>query len=112
MSKEIELLTEIRDLLVEIRDEKKPKPTKKRREKSSKFNGVTYCRTTESWRSQIYVDGKVKALGYYDQEVDAASAYDRAVIKFGGNKKKINFKQSVIPTQKTNISDALASLKE
>lgn len=44
----------------------------------SRYRGVGWYRRDEVWRAQIVVNGKQIHLGYFDLEVDAARAYNRA----------------------------------
>lgn len=55
---------------------------------SSKYKGVT--KAYNGWRSQIIVDRKNYALGTYDNEADAALAYNSAALKFFGEYACIN----------------------
>jgi hypothetical protein len=43
--------------------------------KSSRFVGVSFCRTTEKWVASIQVSGRNKKIGAFDSEKDAAKAY-------------------------------------
>lgn len=45
---------------------------------SSVYKGVCWYSNYNQWVSQIYVNGKRKHLGYFDEERDAARAYDEA----------------------------------
>lgn len=47
---------------------------------SSKYLGVSWYMAGKKWHSQIRIDGKVKHLGFFDKELDAAVAYDVASI--------------------------------
>lgn len=45
---------------------------------SSKHTGVCWYKKTSKWRTQINIDGKVKHLGYFDDEKEASAAYLKA----------------------------------
>ena len=45
---------------------------------SSMFKGVSWKRDNSKWRACIKIDGKNKHLGCYDDEEEAARAYDEA----------------------------------
>ena len=49
--------------------------------KSSKYRGVDW--KTEQWRALIGVAGKKEHLGYFDDEADAARAYDSRARQLG-----------------------------
>jgi len=51
---------------------------------SSKYLGVSRCKREGKWRAQIKVDGKVKTLGYFLDEADAATAYNFAAHQHHG----------------------------
>jgi hypothetical protein len=46
---------------------------------SSKYIGVNWCKKSNKWQSQIYIDGKKKFLGYFADEHDAHLAYQKAL---------------------------------
>jgi hypothetical protein len=43
----------------------------------SKYTGVTFNKKSNKWRSQIWIDGKNKTLGSFDDELDAHRAYQK-----------------------------------
>jgi len=45
---------------------------------TSIYPGVSWNKATEKWLAQIRIDGKVKYLGYFTSEKDAAKAYRTA----------------------------------
>ena len=45
---------------------------------SSKFKGVSFHKRDEKWTAQIRFNGKLRHLGYFNLEVDAHNAYERA----------------------------------
>lgn len=56
------------------------------RENSSKdtkgksiFIGVSWCKVMNKWRAQIYINGKVKYLGSFLNEIEASITYQKAL---------------------------------
>lgn len=58
---------------------------------SSRFKGVHWDAEKRRWRAALRVDGKLKRLGRFDDEIDAARAYDRAALAQWGEFARINF---------------------
>jgi hypothetical protein len=50
----------------------------KQKNTSSKYIGVCWKKSSAKWRAHIRIEGKSKHLGYFENEEDAARAYDAA----------------------------------
>ena len=44
---------------------------------SSKYTGVCWAKRSNKWLANIYVNGKLKHLGYFTNELDASHAYQK-----------------------------------
>ena len=64
---------------------------KKREWTSSSYKGVSWYKNNNKWRVQIMINGQKKHIGYFDDEEDAAMAYDDAARKRFGEYAKLNF---------------------
>lgn len=60
------------------------------RNKSSRFKGVCWDKNRSKWMASIKHNRKVKYLGRFDSENDAAKAYNNASIEIYGNFANIN----------------------
>jgi hypothetical protein len=57
--------------------------------------GVCFDKTKNQWIARIRVDGKNSHLGWFDCDIDAARAYDKAAAQAG---KQTNFDRAVVTT--------------
>jgi hypothetical protein len=59
--------------------------------KHSQYKGVTWHKHLKKWMTQIQHGGKNNHIGYFDNEKDAAMAYDEAAKRLFGNHYTLNF---------------------
>ena len=59
--------------------------------KSSGFRGVSKCVKDGRWQARIRVGKKVKYLGRFKHEVEAAQTYDEAALALHGTRAVLNF---------------------
>jgi len=62
--------------------------------KSSDFRGVSKCAKDGRWQSRIRVGKKVKYLGRFKTEEEAAARYDEAALALHGRRATLNFELS------------------
>jgi len=67
---------------------------------TSKFKGVSWVARPQKWKAQIYVDGKRKHLGLFDDETTAARAYDEVA---AAKMRPLNFKVNSCEDEASNI---------
>ena len=58
---------------------------------SSKFVGVNWRSDCKKWAAAIRYDGRIRHLGYFTDEADAARAYDKAARECFGDFARPNF---------------------
>jgi hypothetical protein len=63
----------------------------KRKNTSSRLIGVSFHKRQGRWRASISFEGKTRWLGFFDNEIDAAKAYDAAARKYYGELARANF---------------------
>ncbi len=61
---------------------------------SSRYKGVSWSKQRDRWRATIMVDRRHKHLGFFDNELDAAVAYDIAAMKYFGEFSFCNFEMA------------------
>jgi len=60
---------------------------------SSEYKGVSIDKRTNKWRAIIYYKYRKIGLGSYENEIDAAKAYDEAAKELFGKFAKLNFNE-------------------
>ena len=60
------------------------------KQNASRHKGVYRVKGRTDWRAQVTVKGKTKYLGYFDEEVEAASAYNAAAKAAFGEFARLN----------------------
>jgi hypothetical protein len=71
---------------------------RKRKDTSSQFIGVSFDKNYKKWVSQIVYQRKRKWLGRFDDEINAAKAYDEAAKKHHGEFARLNFTEDASPS--------------
>lgn len=64
---------------------------RKRCNTSSSFKGVGWSKEKKRWKARIKVNKQEKNLGYFEDEKEAARAYDRAAREAFGEFARLNF---------------------
>jgi len=59
----------------------------------SKYKGVSWYNRGKRWSVRIQVNRKQKFLGIFEDEIEAAKAYDRAARKYFGEFAELNFEK-------------------
>jgi hypothetical protein len=60
---------------------------------TSQYHGVCWHKGRQKWTARIRVDGVLKFLGLFDDEIEAAAAYDAASLKHHDDYGTRNFSQ-------------------
>ena len=67
---------------------------KKRKGVSSIYRGVSWSKEREKWYAYCRVDGRLKSLGHFDDELDAANSRDTYAFLQGFPLEGLNFPES------------------
>lgn len=67
--------------------------TRKKPNRTSKYKGVYFQKSRNKWQSRITFNGKMKYIGNFVNEIDAAKAYDEIAKKYFGDFANLNFQQ-------------------
>lgn len=62
---------------------------------SSIYRGVGWSKQSDKWLARISNDGRLIHIGLFDEEEDAARAYDAAAQRLHGSFARLNFAQEV-----------------
>jgi len=69
--------------------------TKLRKNTSSKYKGVSWCKINKKWLTQIRINTRGVYLGSFKSEIQAARAYDRKARELFGEFALLNFKEPI-----------------
>jgi len=76
----------------------------KRRGSSSNYFGVYWVKQRNKWMAVICLGGKHNhTIGYFDDETDAARAYDRAAVMHFGGAARLNFPDEWPPQRRRRV---------
>lgn len=101
---------EITEILHPLKKKRKLAPGSEMIKHGRLCTGVTFHPKTKKFRARIKVDGRTTHLGYFDTEMEAALAYDRAAYELRGDNALFNF--GTPPSSNIHHDYAGMSMKE
>jgi hypothetical protein len=72
----------------------------------SRFKGVYYDKRCSKWFAQCWYAGRLHALGFFGDQVEAARAYDRAAAERFGEFARLNFPEEWPPQRRLELRAA------
>ncbi len=78
---------------------------RKRRAGLSRFKGVTFQKPLGKWMAHYRFKGRLHHLGYFDDEAEAARAYDHAAVRVFGEFACVNFPREWPPERRTEVRE-------
>jgi hypothetical protein len=63
----------------------------KKRSSLKKHKGVYWCKNVNKWNAQIGINSKSYSLGYFDNEIEAARAYNNKAKELFGEFARLNY---------------------
>jgi hypothetical protein len=76
---------------------------RKRSGSYSQFKGVGYRKNRGKWFAEVRFEGKPIWLGFFDDEVEAARAYDRKAVELFGEFARLNFPEEGPPEKRQEV---------
>lgn len=77
--------------------------TVKHRDARSQYKGVIYRKDLNKWGARLHYKGKDLWFGSYEDEVDAARAYDRGAVELFGEYAYLNFPEDWPPARRQQV---------
>ncbi len=63
----------------------------KKENRKTQYNGIMWRRDRKKWRVRLTINGRQRTFGHYDDEIEAAKAYDEMAKKYRGDFAVLNF---------------------